>query len=204
MVSIQDTVYPYLKNNIDKQVLKEIYTPTKKEMSFVYNNTRKGIIRFCFVVRLKTFQKLGYFVNIEKTPKKIIQHIGKYLGIDSIPDLSSYDKSRIRINHMDKIRSYLKIKASGKKSNQIMIQTIINAAQSREDLADIINAAIEELIQQRQELPAFSTLLKAAYEGRASVNTAYYTKIYNILNDNIRKNIDSLFFVDEDDSFSLW
>lgn len=204
MVSIQDTVYPYLKNNIDKQVLKEIYTPTKKEMSFVYNNTRKGIIRFCFVVRLKTFQKLGYFVNIEKTPKKIIQHIGKHLGIDSIPDLSSYDKSRIRINHMDKIRSYLKIKASGKKSNQIMIQTIINAAQSREDLADIINAAIEELIQQRQELPAFSTLLKAAYEGRASVNTAYYTKIYNILNDNIRKNIDSLFFVDEDDSFSLW
>jgi hypothetical protein len=36
------------------------------------------------------------------------------------------------------------------------------AAERMEDLADIINVAIEELIRQSFELPGFTTLLRAA------------------------------------------
>jgi len=46
-----------------------------------------------------------------------------------------------------------------------------------EDLADIINVAIEELIRESFELPGFSTLHKEAKRGRAEVNRTLYRRV---------------------------
>jgi hypothetical protein len=40
------------------------------------------------------------------------------------------------------------------------------AARTRDDLADIINIALEDLVRQRYELPAFNTVLRAARAAR--------------------------------------
>lgn len=60
-----------------------------------------------------------------------------------------------------------------------------NAAQSRDDLADIINFALEELVRQRYELPAFNTMLRAARAARTEINQGYYARVRERLSDTV-------------------
>jgi hypothetical protein len=56
-----------------------------------------------------------------------------------------------------------------------MLRTCLASSRVREDLAGIVNVAIEELVRQRYKLPGFSTLFRAA---RVTVNRGYYRQIY--------------------------
>lgn len=58
-----------------------------------------------------------------------------------------------------------------------MVEASVRASRVREDLADIINAAIEELVRRRFELPAFSALMRAARTARATVNRGFYKRV---------------------------
>ena len=60
---------------------------------------------------------------------------------------------------------------------------MLEAAQSKDILADMINVGIEALVHARYELPAFSTLRRAAQKARAQVNHRYYHQVYDALND---------------------
>jgi hypothetical protein len=61
-----------------------------------------------------------------------------------------------------------------------------------EDLADIINVAIEELIRESFELPGFSTLHKEAKRGRAEVNRTLYRRVSDAIGTDGQSRIDLL------------
>ncbi|MCP3926284.1 MAG: Tn3 family transposase [Desulfobacterales bacterium] len=204
MPGLKDTVYPRFKKNINQKELDEIYTPSKEEISFSQKTTRGKIANLCFLIMLKIFQRLGYFVQINSVPQIIVNHIAKKLYIKEIKDLSYYSQSKTRHRHMSLIRSYLNIIPYGKESIKIIEDTINKAASIKEDLADIINIVIEELIHHRHELPAFSTLRRFAYKGRAKVNNELYRKITNNLSKQDKILLDSLFIVQEDQLKSSW
>lgn len=88
MPGVEDTAYPRFKKNINQRELEGIYTPTHEEIVFTQKNTKGKKANLCFLSLLKTFQRLGYFVLIDKIPKKIIKNIARKLHIPSIPDLS--------------------------------------------------------------------------------------------------------------------
>jgi hypothetical protein len=52
-------------------------------------------------------------------------------------------------------------------------KAVREAAQAKEDLADIINVAIEELVRQAFEVPGFTTIHEQAQRGRAEVNRGF-------------------------------
>jgi hypothetical protein len=56
------------------------------------------------------------------------------------------------------IRDYAGVKAWGDEAQQAMERASQGEARTLEDLPDIINVALEQLVRQRFELPAFSTL----------------------------------------------
>lgn len=74
-----------------------------------------------------------------------------------------------------------------------MLKACVETSRVREDLADIINVAIEELLRQRYELPAFSTLLRAAITSRSTVNRGYYNRIAKSLSADAGIRLDHLF-----------
>jgi hypothetical protein len=74
-----------------------------------------------------------------------------------------------------------------------MLKACVDISRVREDLADIVDFAIEELIRQKYELPAFSALLRAARTARATVNRGYYTRIAKALDPAVKQRIDRLF-----------
>jgi hypothetical protein len=57
------------------------------------------------------------------------------------------------------VRSWLGVTPFGREARRVMVEASVRASRVREVLADIINTAIEELVRQRFELPAFSALL---------------------------------------------
>lgn len=73
--SINETAYPRLKNVINKNELANIYTPTEAEIDFANKSARKDMPKLCLLVMLKTFQRLGYFIQIKDVPLQIIEHI---------------------------------------------------------------------------------------------------------------------------------
>jgi hypothetical protein len=65
-------------------------------------------------------------------------------------------------------------------------------AHPKENLAEIINVAIEELVRQRFELHGCTTIQKEAQRGRAEINRGLYALVYESLGDDGRQRIDQL------------
>ncbi|MBS0351530.1 MAG: hypothetical protein JSR33_10180, partial [Proteobacteria bacterium] len=68
----------------------------------------------------------------------------------------------------------------------------LEAANIRENLADIINVIIEELIKTRFELPGFRKLLRLARAARTVVNNSNYQRIANSLSSEQEKLIERI------------
>jgi hypothetical protein len=110
---------------------------------------------------LKTFQRLGYFIALRDVPRSIIEHIGYDQGLLIVPDsMAEYDESGTRRRHVAIIRKYLRVKSFDESGQALLSSTVRLAAARMEDLADIINVAIEELIRHSFELPGFTSLIK--------------------------------------------
>ena len=182
MLNIHETVYPRFKSNISTNELENLYTPSEDEIQLADKNTRNIITKFCFLLTIKTFQKLGYFISVNEIPQSIIKHIALKLNMEvSIRKLIKYDKSRMRKYHIALIRKYLSAKPYNADARHLLVQTIGKSALTKDEPLDLINLAIEELIKNCYELPAFTTLNKAAVRIRGSVNRAYYREIFNSL-----------------------
>ncbi len=200
-----ETAYPRLKNYVTSRELNDIYTPTQQEINLANQYTKKGVTKLGFLVKLKTFQRLGYFVSSDTVPKTIVKHIIKCVQLSLSPDsLTSYETSKTRKRHIALIRDYLGIKSYGASARKIVVTSMSQAARTKNDLADIINVAIEELVHHRYELPVFNTLLRAAKRVRGTVDRAFYRQVVQDLNHESCQNLDSLFITPESNSKTPW
>ncbi|WP_411725890.1 DUF4158 domain-containing protein [Methyloglobulus sp.] len=71
-----DTAYPRFKSRLSQTELEQFYTPSDTELMFGNSTTRLTATRLGFVLLLKTYQRLGYFVTSKQVPNSIIEHIG--------------------------------------------------------------------------------------------------------------------------------
>jgi Domain of unknown function (DUF4158) len=146
------------------------------------------------MVMLKSFQRLGYFTHPELVPQPIIIHLRTCLKLDyqvsPIPSLRS-----IRY-YQEAIREYLNISPYNNQGQELVAVAIRDAAFVRDHPADLINVAIEELVRQRYELPAFSTLDRLASHIRSIVNTRLFKRVARKLSPIDRQNIDGLLVPD--------
>jgi len=69
MVEIEKTIYPrfYKNKKLSNKDLQIFYTPTEEEILLAEKYTKDSINKLRFLILLKSFQKLGYFVSIEQS-----------------------------------------------------------------------------------------------------------------------------------------
>src|SRR3954465_7713831 len=112
MPAVHETASPRLKEAVTPTDLAEVYTPTGKEIALAIDTSPRPEARLGFLILLKTFQRLGYFVLAGEVPKPIVEHIASYLGGDpASDDLHRYDESGTRRRHLSIIRAFLNIQA---------------------------------------------------------------------------------------------
>jgi hypothetical protein len=191
--SAHETAYPRLKSHPSPHELTMVYTPTKDEVALAEGTARSELARLGFLVLLKTFQRLGYFVQLRDVPPTIGEHIAQTQGFLVVPGaLANYDASGARRRHVPIIRAHQHVKPFGAEGQVVLRRAVREAAFTKEDLADIINVAVEELVRQGFELPGFTTIQEEAQRGRAEVNRGFYTQVYDALGAEGRQQIDRL------------
>ncbi|NJR52876.1 MAG: DUF4158 domain-containing protein [Leptolyngbyaceae cyanobacterium CSU_1_3] len=206
MPTVQETAYPRLRNNVTSKELAAIYTPTPEELALAQQFTTSGsATRLGFLILLKTFQRLGYGISIQAVPLSITQHIAAVSHLSSVQgDLDSYDDSATRKRHLVLIRDYLQLHPYRQAATAVMLEALRQAALTKQDLADLINVAIEELVRQRFELPAFSTLKRAAQSVRAQIMATFHQQVNGSLTPESRQQLDALLMIAPPATTSIW
>lgn len=204
--SIQETAYPRIKSNLSRKELEEVYTPKTEEIEWACRSARGTVLQLGLLVLLKISQRLGYFIPVTKIPIAIIEHVAKKANIP-FPDKSEWDaygKSRTYYRHYAFVREYRGIRFFDDVARQVMLEAMTGVALIKDEPADLVNVAIEQLIRQHFELPAFSTLAKAARHIRAKSYRELYENIYQMLSVEVRKAIDSLLQTSNQSSYTPW
>ncbi len=166
MTSIERTAYPRFKRNPTVRELLEVYTPSREEIEFARATTRGEGPLLSLVVMLKGFQRLGYFPRPDAVPVSVIGHISACLGLRPEVSATAPPRSSYRYQHV--IREYLGVRPYDEQAQHLATVAVHSAAQTMDDPADLVNVAIEELVKERCELPASSTLDRLARHVRHS------------------------------------
>lgn len=179
MASIERTAYPRLKKSFTETELKNYYVPTEDEIYFVKNRANGEEPQLHLLIMLKTFQRLGYFPRIEDVPEEVVRFSRATLqfGRNILPLVSA----RTLYKHQAAIRRFLDVKAFDKTGRKRAARAVLTAAETMDNPADLINVAVEELIKERYELTAFSTLDLLVRRYRNFVNRRLFSRIYNRL-----------------------
>ena len=183
MSSVHETAYPRFKQNVTDQELDEVYTPSLEELKFVHQHVNSSKEQLALLVLLKTGQRLGYFIPPSDVPSNITAHIAACAHLKDIDksQLRELEQTGSRHRLRNLARGYLKLKRFDKNCKALVVRIAEETAESKQELADIINVVIEELVRQRIELPGFSTLQRAARSSRSAANNRLYNIIYNSL-----------------------
>jgi len=208
MTTLEDqTIYPRLKETLSTQDLARVYTPTPDEHAWAAEITDQADATATLgcLIHLKTFQRLGYFVPIQKVPPRIIEHIATATNLTTASaHLAAYQRSGSLSRHHDAIRALREVTAYRVGGQAIIEQAVAEAAVQHEDLADLINIAIETLIARRYELPGFTTLAKLARRQRTATYTTWYDRIEAGLSPELRAQLDAILVIDPTTHRSGW
>jgi TnpA family transposase len=191
MTSIDRTIYRRVKRSYTTKELIEAYTPTKEECHFVETMTRSGQYQLNLMLWLKLFPCLGYFPGVDEIPSAIVTHVRKAL---SLPEelVPVYDNPRALSRHHHVVREYYQILPYGKDARRVAIRTILRAVRTMENPADLINAVIDELVKQRYEMPAFSTLDRLVGRIRALVYGRIFRKVATLITPEVQQLFETL------------
>jgi TnpA family transposase len=195
VTALERTAYPRFKRRPSAKELAEVYTPTTEDLTFVRGVARGAAPTLTAMVLLKAFQRLGYMPRLQDVPFAIIGHIRSSLRLPSDTSLDVTPRTLYR--HHQSIRDYLEVRGWGREARHVAVEAAYRAAQMMNHPADLINVAIEELVRQRFELPAFSTLDELARHVRAVVDRRLFDSVFVQLSEQHRQQLDQLLESDQ-------
>ncbi len=190
MTTIDRTAYPRFRATLTPMELHDHCTPTVTELALVETNTRDDAAKLTFLVLYKCFQCLGYLPRDQEIPPEVIAHLRWYLHLDENVACQVPPRSRRRYGTL--IRQALKVTLDIQKALEVARHSMEQAAQVMDHPPDLINAALETLIKDCYELPAFSTLDRLAGEVRTQVNDRWCAQILARIPDGDRRRLDQL------------
>ena len=175
MASIERTAYPRFKPALSLQELRTLYDPSDDEREFVLAHAREGAQHLTLLTLLKSHQYLGYLPAADDIPVQVRRYLCQQCNLP--PETELHATKHYRSRYRQLIRAYLHVKAYSGGGAHLAWQAAGQAAYTMSDPADLINVAIEHLIEQRFELPAFSTLDRLVLHVRDGVHEDLYTRM---------------------------
>jgi hypothetical protein len=194
MASIERTAYPRFKPSLTATEIHALYCPTDDERAFIATHARGDIQQLTLLTLLKCQQHLGYLPALTDVPQQIRTYLCQQLHL--LPLMyAQVEAEKTLYRYRQLIRTYLDIKPYGAGGKHVVETAVQHAASTMSDPADLINLAVEHLIQQRFELPAFSTLDRLVMHVRHGVHQDLYTRITALLGASERECLDALLHV---------
>ena len=195
MSGLHETAYPQLPVEIDEQQLLSMFTPSQAERQFIADTYRRVTIQVLLAVQIKVIQRLGYFVALASVPRPILVHLCRWYRVPAFTKaaLQAYDESGSKSIHQRRVREFVGLRPLDEQSKAWLEEEARKAAQTKQELSDIINVLLEELVHHRYELPSFGSLSRMSSRARLRVNDAIYRAIADALSATQRIEIDRMF-----------
>lgn len=207
MTTLKDTAYPHFKPEISVLELERNYAPTKEELAFIQGLVRGPAPQAAMMTHLKMLQVMGRILKLPEVPQPVREHIARSLSLARSPtlkELGRFERSGNRAVKVKKLREFLNVRPLDEEGFVWLKHVAEEAAEVKHSVADIINVMLEELVRHRYELPAFSTLDRAAYAAREKSNEQYFNSIASKLAPQTKVMIDSLMKVEPGAQTSAW
>lgn len=176
MAAIDRTAYPRFKRGVSSRELAEAFTPTPDEIGWARGRTQSEQHLLALAVLLKCYQRLGYFPKLTVVPSVVVEHVRTALGL--VGDVVAvHESDRTLFRHREFVRDRLGVVFEPARARGVAEAAIRKAVLTKDNPADLINVALEELVRARCELPGYTTLDKMAAAIRAETNTALYALV---------------------------
>jgi hypothetical protein len=191
MASIERTAYPRFKPSLSERELEALYEPTPRERGFAETNTRSPQGRLTLLVLLKCYQHLGYLPQAKEVPDQVTGYLADCFNVEVSPNLGARRRQE-RHRYQKSIRDFLGVESFSEGGHGVAAEATGEAAFTRSDPADLINVAVKNLVKERFELPAFSTLDRLAGRVRREVHEEIYARVTGDLTEEERGRLDGL------------
>ena len=203
MTSIERTAYPRFTKLTSARMLHTSFTPQSDEIEWARGHTNSPQALLAVLLALKCHQKMARFPAAGEVPEEVVDHVRRCLGLEE-EILPEHGAGRTAKWHRRQIRARLGVTYAPARARQVAAEAIEEAARSRNNPPDLINVALDRLVEASLELPGFSTLDEMATRIRAEVNTALFTRITERMGEQGQARLQALLSVAEQDTFSMF
>lgn len=176
VTSIERTAYPRFKRQLSARELHVFFTPQPDEVAWARGAAGSDEHVLALVVWLKCFGRLGYFPALDTVPAAVVDHVRRDLGL-AAQTTARHTSARTAERHWDLVRRRAGVVRDPGGARKVAAEAIHDAAFARNHPPDLINIALERLVEGSFELPAFSTLDKMASRIRSEVNGEIFAGI---------------------------
>jgi Domain of unknown function (DUF4158) len=176
VASIERTAYPRFKRVISARELAESFTPTAGEIAWARGRTHTEGHLLSLVVLLKCYQRLGYFPKLCDVPTPVVDHVRVAVGV-ATDVVAGQESQRTLWRHRDFVRALVGARYQPAEARQIAESAIRAAVEAKDDPADLINVALDEVVRAGLELPGYSTFDKIATTVRTEFNTGVFAQV---------------------------
>src|SRR3954453_6480911 len=176
MTSLDRTAYPQFKRAVAARELREAFTPTADEGAGARERTRSEHHLLALVVWLKTYPRRGYFPDLFEVPLLVVERVRE--GLELKPNGEAvHDSARTAERHRDWVRDRLGVTYDPPAARALAERVIRETVRAKDNPADLVTVALEELVRARLELPGYSTLDDMVARIREEVNTQIFAGI---------------------------
>lgn len=195
MTSIDRTAYPRFHGFVSARELMEEFTPTADETGWARERTSTDQAFLVLVIWLKCYQRLRRFPGVDEVPDAVVGHIRTAL---KLPDdlVVQVEAVRSAARYRDYVRERLGVKYDASDVRGIAEAAIRAAAVTKDNPADLINVALEELQENGRELPGYTTLDRMAAKIRTEVNREVFATVASRITPAQRSRLSELLVVD--------
>ncbi|WP_331754319.1 Tn3 family transposase (plasmid) [Streptomyces sp. NBC_00012] len=171
MTSNEPTAYPRFKRLITAHELYLFFSPTRDELAWVSDATDCDEHLLALLLMLKSYQRMGCFPKLEDVPEQVVEFVRRQVELPE-GTLPVYQAEKTAKNHRGVIRKRVGVLYDQAQARRIAEQSIRKEAAAKNRPADLINIALEKVVEAGLELLAFSTFDAMASKVRREVNTA--------------------------------
>ena len=126
--------------------LREAYSPSLDELEWARQMTGSDEALLSLTMCLKCCQRLGYFARFDEVPASITGHLRQELGLHESVNPAMVPDKTLR-NHRGLVRHRLGLVSDQATARKIAAEAIRTAAEAKDNPADLINIALEELAE---------------------------------------------------------
>jgi TnpA family transposase len=187
-------IYPELPDPLTPGDVQRLFSPSYSERGWAPTIARRPESQVALLVHLKIFQTIGRFLPAAQIPPIVVERVALKMGARCANPMVGTKRTLHR--YRAAILQHLGVASWLGNGRGIALEAMQAAARMRVDPADIINAAIEALVQHRIELPPLAVLRRLAGTAHNQINRAQWAAVSHRLPVVQRDALDALLVVD--------